>query len=193
MDSGFHIPHSGEYWVYDSEINVCGSFGTSSKLPTLKSTDETLDTALLALSTADLGRDRKDPVLLRSAALIYKTALVRLHNALGIHLKAKKLLTLITCLTLIQYQLIGEHPAKEHCMSHIKGVAELVRPREPSAYSEGIDNLILRSCRVNIILVALCALQRFWAQTNGDQYHRERHLKQTTTPWLIWWVFCLRF
>lgn len=141
------------------DLKQLASLAWIMELPTLKGTDETLDTALLALSTADLGRDRKDPVLLHRAASMYGTALVRLHNALGDPLKAKKLPTLITCLTLILYQIIGEYPAKEHWMSHVKGMAELVRLRGPSAYSEGTDNLILRSCRVNMILGALCALQ----------------------------------
>ena len=128
-------------------------------LPSLRGRSPTLDAAILALSTASLSRDQADPVMLRNSTIAYGKALAKLQRDLYSPKRWDQIETLVACLALILYQVMGEYPGKEDWMSHVKGISELVRLRGPKSYSSGIDHVVFRGCRISLVMAALCSVK----------------------------------
>ena len=139
------------------DMALLPSFSWILQLPELKGSNRAFDMAALALSSAGLGREHQDVALLQNATVAYGRALASLQLQLNHPTLAGQTKTLFTCLTLILFQILGGR--KEDWMSHVKGVAELVRLRGPISYATDIDHALFRSCRVNLVLAALCSLQ----------------------------------
>jgi hypothetical protein len=125
----------------------------------LPDSGRTLKTAILALSSAGIARERRDELLLQNATMVYVKAMGYLQADLydGRRLALDE--TLVACLTLILYQAIGEYSGKQDWMSHVKGFAQLVRLRGPGSFSSGTASVIFRSARINFLYAALCSVE----------------------------------
>jgi len=119
-----------------------------SLLPSLSNPTTALEAAILAISTAKLGRVHNDLSLVRESLKFYIQAIWELQRALFDHKTMYKDGTLAACLLLIMYEVL-ECP--DHTINawtrHLKGCATLFESRGPKAYASEFGHQLFLSLR----------------------------------------------
>jgi hypothetical protein len=110
----------------------------------------------LAVAIAGLARDRGDEVLLRNADGFYVKALGALRKDLYNTKSHLCDATLLACQAINLYQFTGRNHTMTEWTSHAKGLAQILQLRGPSAHTSGVGQAIFESCRINLIIAALC-------------------------------------
>ena len=125
--------------------------GASWMVQVMESTMRTkaLETSMLSLCTAKLGRLHNDPVLLNASLKCYTRALWELQKALWDPDLMYHDETLAACMTLSMYELL-ECPAQTHngWARHFDGCERLVQLRGPEAHSSAMAHEIFIPFRV---------------------------------------------
>lgn len=111
-----------------------------------------LETSILALSAAKLGRLHEDPVLVKASLKAYTTGLWELQKALWDPELMYHDETLAACMALSAYEVM-ECPSKtgNGWTSHFDGSAKLVKLRGAAAHSSILGHQIFRSFRATAV------------------------------------------
>ena len=132
--------------------------GTSAETPWLAHIAETsiltkaLDTSLLAMCTAKLGRLHDDPVLINMGLRSYTQSLWEVQKALWDPSLMYHDETLVACMLLSMYEVL-ECPAKSTrgWTSHFEGCARLIQSRGTAAHSTVMGHQIFSGFRVTAV------------------------------------------
>jgi hypothetical protein len=135
-------------------------------LPYMPDRGSALDAGILAVGLASLARRSNERRHFHHAAKAYGRALCHLRVDLSNAATALEDRTLCVCLVLLLYQYFTDDPDKQSYVSHIMGIAEIVRARGPTSFQTGLSNDLYRCCRINIIMASLILRKRtFLAET----------------------------
>ena len=118
-------------------------------LPELPKPTVALETSMLAVSTAKLGRMYGHPALVRESLKFYSQGLVELQKALYNPYLMYKDETLAACMALAMYEIL-ECPGatKFGYVSHQNGCERLVQLRGAQAHSSGLGHQLFRTFRM---------------------------------------------
>ena len=108
-----------------------------------------LESSVLAVCLAKLGRKYDDKALVREALSMYTRGLSQLRHALRNPRSRCHDETLATCLALMQFE-STECPARsvESCMAHYQGAMNLLLLRSPEAYASGLAHCMYQQLRI---------------------------------------------
>lgn len=111
-----------------------------------------LETSILAVCTAKLGRLQNIPILVKESNRLYGQGLWELQKALWDPRLMYKDETLAACMALSMYEII-ECPAENQYgwLSHSGGCSRLVRLRGPEAHHTALGHNLFRSCRYSTV------------------------------------------
>ncbi|KAK8087479.1 hypothetical protein PG994_002453 [Apiospora phragmitis] len=121
----------------------------------LPSLTPALEHALLAMSTARLGRHTGRPALTQESLKLYAQSVAQVRRGILLHDKSAALTSeqsLAACLSLLWYETI-ECPGKSMMgyQAHYMGCLELLRMRGAGAYSSGLAHCTLQILRLHTI------------------------------------------
>jgi hypothetical protein len=118
-------------------------------LPFLPDLTTALETSVLAICTATLGRKNNNPVLVRESLKFYIQGLWELQRALWDPKLMYRDETLAACMMLIFYE-VSECPDKTIAgwLSHMSGCAKLFELRGPDAYDSELGHQLFLSFRL---------------------------------------------
>jgi hypothetical protein len=122
-------------------------------LPELPTFTKALETSILAVCTAKLGRLHNAPVLIQESSRLYGQGLWELQKALWDPQLMYKDETLAACMALSMYEII-ECPGGTHCgwLTHSGGCSRLVRLRGPKAHCQTpLSHRLFRSSRYSTV------------------------------------------
>jgi hypothetical protein len=108
-----------------------------------------LESSVLAVCLAKLGRKYDDKTLVHEALSMYTRGLSQLRQALRNPKARCHDETLATCLALMQFE-STECPARsvESCMAHYQGAMNLLLLRSPEAYASGLAHCLYQQLRI---------------------------------------------
>jgi hypothetical protein len=115
-----------------------------------------LEAAVLAMSTAKIGRLNNDPVLVKASLKSYVEGLWELQKALWDPKLMYRDETLAACMALWMYEVM-ECPSETLCgwISHFGGCERLVQLRGPEAHSSALGHQVFRAFRTTAVSPAL--------------------------------------
>ncbi len=119
-------------------------------IPTLSDISPALESSLLAVCTARLGRENGQEDLAARSLTLYTESLRELHRAVLNPDTRCHGHTLAACMALTMYEM-SECPGKEISgyHAHISGALHLLRIRGPSAHKDGIGHSVFSSLRLH--------------------------------------------
>jgi len=118
-------------------------------VPTLPEITAALESSLLAICTAKMGRQDKNPALVHESLKFYTKGLIELQRALWDPKLMYKDETLAACMSLVLYEVL-ECPDNtiKAWQSHMKGCAKLFETRGAEAYGSDFGHQIFLSWRL---------------------------------------------
>jgi hypothetical protein len=111
-----------------------------------------LESSVLAVGLAKLGRKYDNKALVREALSMYTRGLSQLRQALRNPTTRCHDETLATCLALMQFE-STECPARsvESCIAHYQGAMNLLLLRPPEAYASGLAHCMYQQLRITSV------------------------------------------
>jgi hypothetical protein len=126
-------------------------------VPGLAGTAPALDTALMALSTSQLGRTHNCMELVHESRRLYCVSLRQLGKALKDKDRVYSDETLAACVALALYEVV-ECPAESDkgLITHSDGCMRLIEARGPEAHVGDVGHLLFLSCRYSSVRTISC-------------------------------------
>ena len=140
-------------------------------VPELPDMTKALETSILGLSMAKLGRDFNDESLLQESLVFYTKGLQQLQKALWDPELMYRDETLGACVALSLYEVVECPSESRHAyVSHQQGCSRLVQLRGPEAHASGLGHQIFLNFRVQA--VSASSLISHYVSTSADMVPR---------------------